>query len=245
MKFGFLRGSRRSRAGDEVIIGLAGANSSAAAWDSSRAFDLSSQIASGPLNKCFSSLCQRPLHSPFAMNLRPSCHLTARCAVTTTKPMNAIADSPARLALLETQSRLRHLRGRVESAAEVPGTFVVNHETGRMTRSPEWQAIFGVPAVAEGDWEDVWRILHPDDRRLVFTAIVNSLDPDGPRALCLEHRILWPDGSVRWVHVTARTSFTVENGLRRPWRTVGTVFDITDRKRAREMPAQEISARPL
>jgi PAS domain S-box-containing protein len=48
----------------------------------------------------------------------------------------------------------------------------------------------------------------------------------------IEHRILWPDGSVRFVHGKAEVTFD-EAG--RPISIRGTVQDITDRREVRKL----------
>ena len=48
----------------------------------------------------------------------------------------------------------------------------------------------------------------------------------------IEHRILWPDGSVRVVHGKAEVTFDEAD---RPISIWGTVQDITDRREGREL----------
>jgi signal transduction histidine kinase/CheY-like chemotaxis protein len=49
-----------------------------------------------------------------------------------------------------------------------------------------------------------------------------------------EHRLVGPDGRVRWISVRARTTVEGEGDGRRPVRTIGAMRDITERKRAEE-----------
>jgi PAS domain-containing protein len=67
--------------------------------------------------------------------------------------------------------------------------------------------------------------VHPEDRERVAKAIGNALV--GAQPFNLEHRILWPDGTVRVVHGRAEVTFD-EAG--RPQRIMGTIQDITDRR---------------
>ena len=71
--------------------------------------------------------------------------------------------------------------------------------------------------------------VHPDDRYLVVEAINNSLYDN--EEYNLEHRIVRPDGSIRIVH---EKGDVVRNEMDDPVRMVGTVQDITDRKKAEE-----------
>ncbi len=50
--------------------------------------------------------------------------------------------------------------------------------------------------------------------------------------LSIEHRLLLPDGCVRWVTTNARTFFEEDRGGHTFGRRVGTILDITDRKEA-------------
>lgn len=110
------------------------------------------------------------------------------------------------------------------------GTFDVNHDTGEAIWSPGLKAIFGLPVGASSSWDDFWPILHRDDRPAVLAAIMRSLEAQGPRSFSIEHRIVRPDRTVRWVHAVARTFFTEDGPFCHPFRTVGTAYDITARK---------------
>jgi PAS domain-containing protein len=66
--------------------------------------------------------------------------------------------------------------------------------------------------------------IHPDDRKKVVKALGKALV--GKQPYDIEHRIVWPDGTVRLVHGKAEVTFD-EAG--RPNRVLGTVQDITDR----------------
>lgn len=74
---------------------------------------------------------------------------------------------------------------------------------------------------------DAWTCtLHPDDRQLVEGEIQAALR--GEREYALEFRIVRPDGSVRNIKCSSKTSFD-ENG--KPVRMIGTNYDITEIKR--------------
>ncbi|NJM55295.1 MAG: PAS domain S-box protein [Verrucomicrobiae bacterium] len=46
----------------------------------------------------------------------------------------------------------------------------------------------------------------------------------------VDHRIVWPDGSTRWVSVNSRTHFASIDGQRHAQRTIGAARDITETK---------------
>ena len=72
--------------------------------------------------------------------------------------------------------------------------------------------------------------VHREDRGKVVKALGKALV--GLQPYNIEHRILWPDGSVRFVHGKAEVTFD-EAG--RPISIWGTVQDITDKREGREL----------
>src|SRR5690606_169441 len=71
---------------------------------------------------------------------------------------------------------------------------------------------------------------HPDDRAELERGIATARDPTGPGAFASEHRILWSDGTVRWVQTRGLFLFDGEGAERRPVRGIGAVLDITERR---------------
>jgi signal transduction histidine kinase len=68
-------------------------------------------------------------------------------------------------------------------------------------------------------------MVHTDDRERVKTATRAALADDVPYDI--EHRIVRPDGTVRWVHEQAKI---LRDAQGRPLRMIGTVQDVTDRR---------------
>ena len=69
--------------------------------------------------------------------------------------------------------------------------------------------------------------IHPDDREFVDKSYTNSLVTKKPYNIV--HRLLYDDGSVKWVKEVCRTEFHPKTG--KPLYSIGTVQDITeDRK---------------
>lgn len=116
------------------------------------------------------------------------------------------------------------------------GVFDVDILNGREYWSPEMLALVGLPPRRPGRFgeEGIPDHIHPDDRERVVAAIRRSHDPDGDGLVETEHRIVLPDGEVRWLLVRGRTLFDVVDGKRRPVRGVGIAFDVTARKEAEE-----------
>ncbi len=78
-------------------------------------------------------------------------------------------------------------------------------------------------------YEAFLEFVHPDDRSLVDRAYRESVESKTPYEI--EHRLLMKDGRVKWVNEIGRTAY---DDAGNPIRSVGTVQDITERKRAEE-----------
>ncbi len=98
--------------------------------------------------------------------------------------------------------------------------------TDRMTASPEVEQIFNVaPGSFSTNPHLVEQMCHPED--LPKTLEVLSRAAQDRITYQDECRIIWPDGTVRWLEVRGKT-FCDEGG--KPTQAVGTVMDITERK---------------
>ena len=72
-------------------------------------------------------------------------------------------------------------------------------------------------------------IIHPEDRQAVNQAYVDSLVNQTNYEI--QHRLLMPDGRIKWVHESCETMYDT-NG--EPMRSLGTVQDISERKQMEE-----------
>jgi PAS domain S-box-containing protein len=96
--------------------------------------------------------------------------------------------------------------------------------------SDEIYRIFGLTTQQFGaTYEAFLSYVHPDDREFVEHTLNDALY--GRRPYNFDHRIVWPDGSVRVLHQKAEAYFN-KNG--KAVRMIGTVHDITELKRAEE-----------
>jgi PAS domain S-box-containing protein len=74
--------------------------------------------------------------------------------------------------------------------------------------------------------------VHPDDRQRLRGSIEAAANPAGDGRFQGEYRIVRPDGSERWALASGRVYFVGEGAERRAVKLIGTVLDVTDRKRA-------------
>ena len=79
----------------------------------------------------------------------------------------------------------------------------------------------------EATYEAFLKAIHPDDREWVNMAYTESHANKTPYEI--SHRLLMPDGRIKWVVEICRTDYD-EQGV--PYRSFGIVQDITERKRA-------------
>jgi len=128
-------------------------------------------------------------------------------------------------------------RKKDESLAEAQriahlGNWKWNIETNELAWSDEVYRIFDLHPQEFGATYDAFlEFVHPDDREAVQEAVNRSLaDPSAPYST--EHRVVRPNHSERIVH--ERGEVTFDDGGR-PIRMIGTVQDITERKRAEEL----------
>ena len=91
--------------------------------------------------------------------------------------------------------------------------------------SAEYFRIFGLPA-RDGTMrvEEWWRFVHPDDRDRLTAHLARAVD--GREPAVIDYRINAADGALRWLSYAGQIQGPPEQR-----RIVGTVLDITDRKR--------------
>ncbi|MBF0271047.1 MAG: PAS domain S-box protein [Magnetococcales bacterium] len=128
---------------------------------------------------------------------------------------------------------LRKSRENLAKAQELAhlGSWEWDIEQDRLTWSDEVYRIFGVrPGESVANYEWFEGTVHPEDRLRVRHAVALSLE-DGDIPYVVEHRIVRPDGVVR---VVVEVGEVTHDASGRPMSMVGTVQDITERKRSEE-----------
>jgi PAS domain S-box-containing protein len=111
------------------------------------------------------------------------------------------------------------------------GSWTWNIVTNELRWSDEVYRIFGVQPQEFGATYDAFlKSVHPDDRETVKAAVDKAL-ADQNVIYGIEHRIVRPNGSERVVH---ERGAVVLDDRDRPIRMVGTVHDVTERRRLEE-----------
>ena len=151
--------------------------------------------------------------------------------------LNLMEDAVAvRRELEQSAAELRESEERLRLAAEATGFGTYDFDPARrfLVWSPQVFGIVGLLETTEVRKEVLLSLVHSYDRQKVARQIKHALDPAGPDRHEFEFRIVRPDGELRWLRDTGRTIFEGEGGARRPVRVIGTLQDITKRKRAEE-----------
>ena len=111
------------------------------------------------------------------------------------------------------------------------GTWTWDIPTGKITWSDGIARLFGIPlAEFDGRYESYLRHIHPDDREYLALKIKRSLDYREPYEV--EHRLVRPDGSIRWLQGVGDV-FRDPTG--KPVRMSGVALDITARREAEKI----------
>ncbi|UPG74822.1 PAS domain-containing protein (plasmid) [Roseomonas gilardii subsp. gilardii] len=129
---------------------------------------------------------------------------------------------------------LRDQANRLRLATTGAGIGIFDYwvQTGELSWDDRCRALFGLSAGAPVSYEGTFLAgLHPEDRARADRAVRQSTDPAGSGHFVAEYRTIGlEDGIERWVSAQGETHF--EDG--QPVRLIGTVLDITDRKRVEE-----------
>ncbi|WP_242036476.1 PAS domain S-box protein [Leptolyngbya sp. FACHB-321] len=72
--------------------------------------------------------------------------------------------------------------------------------------------------------------IHPDDRAKVTSALEAALTPTSSGAYDIDYRVIWDDGTERWLAANGQATFAGEGAWRQAVEVLGTAVDITDRK---------------
>ena len=124
-----------------------------------------------------------------------------------------------------------------QKAANI-GSWDWNIVTGKLVWSERIEPMFGfAPGQFAGTYEAFFQSVHPDDRQFV-TESVNACVERG-KDYRIEHRIVWPDATVRWV---AETGDVVRDTKARPSACSGSSRTSPRRRRPRWRSASSTSS---
>ncbi len=106
------------------------------------------------------------------------------------------------------------------------GTWDWDIVSGVLVWSERIAPLFGYPnGELETTYDNFLNAIHPDDRRMVVDAVNNCVQHSA--VYDIEHRVVWPDGTVRWL---SEKGNVVRDSNGKPLRMLGVVQDIHQRK---------------
>ncbi|WP_374655955.1 PAS domain S-box protein [Dongia sp.] len=130
--------------------------------------------------------------------------------------------------MMQTEQALRASEMRLRQAQNIArlASYEIEHRTESRIWSDELFTILEIEnTIANPTFEIFEQRVHPQDRALIqktnAEAIANRMPYD------LTHRLLMPDGRIKYVEVRGHTTYA-EDGT--PLRSIGTVQDVTSRK---------------
>ena len=131
-----------------------------------------------------------------------------------------------------TEAALKHSREQyalAQRAARI-GSLDLDLTTGKLYCSDTtWSILGGKKWDVEPTFDFFLLMVHPDDHEILHNAIQKCIEEN--RHYDIEHRILLPDGSVRWVLMTGAV---IKDETGTPARIIGMIRDITERKESAE-----------
>ncbi|WP_024303207.1 PAS domain S-box protein [Pseudogulbenkiania sp. MAI-1] len=130
----------------------------------------------------------------------------------------------------DMEERLLRKRQRLTETERLArlGNWELDLADKRLRWSDEVSRIFEIPpARFDASCEDFLNIVHPDDRALVEQVYTDSVKNRTPYTVA--HRLLFPDERIKHVIAYGETLYDASG---QPFRSIGTVQDITERQQA-------------
>ena len=131
---------------------------------------------------------------------------------------------------MENQLRSSEERYYLAQQAANLGSWDLNIKTNSLHWSEQIEPIFGFEkGQFKGTYEAFMECLHPEDRKMVTDSVNSCINEHTDYSV--EHRIVWPNGTIRWV---AESGNVLRDNDGIAYRMLGIVTDITRRKQFEE-----------
>ncbi len=149
------------------------------------------------------------------------------------EPAELVATLRSLLRMRAAEQELQASREKLELAQRAGGigTFEYDVRSNSVLWSKEMEALYGLrPGGYGGSYSEWTERLHPQDRKAAEEAIRSAVESGNE--FNAEFRVVWPDGSVRWVAARAQVLKDAEG---KPARMIGVNIDVTPRRQAEEV----------
>ncbi|WP_437958489.1 ATP-binding protein [Sorangium sp. So ce119] len=163
------------------------------------------------------------------------------------KVLHAVVDASMWTSALEieaaTRAALEDSGALLRLATRAGGVGVWDYDTvtGKLRWDERSREVAGLDPASEVRYDVFLAAVHPDDRERVEEAVRRSQTPESGGEYNIEYRLVGLcNGVERWVAVQGRTFFDAAG---RSVRMIGTVIDVTERKRAEAARREELVRR--
>ena len=130
----------------------------------------------------------------------------------------------AEQALSESEERLN-----LAAASANAGMWSLSVDTGQVWATDKIRELFGFSPHVELHYEDVLRMIHPEDRDRVHQTVQQAMQSG--EDVIIEFRVLRSDGSLRWIASRGRLQPTAAG---KPRRMMGVSVDVSERKQTED-----------
>ena len=138
--------------------------------------------------------------------------------------MNLRRRQRAEQALSESEARLS-----LAAASANAGMWSLSVDTGQVWATDKIRELFGFSPHVELHYEDVLRMIHPEDRDRVHQTVQQAMQSG--EDVIIEFRVLRSDGSIRWIASRGRLQPTAAG---KPRRMMGMSVDVSERKQTED-----------
>jgi len=135
------------------------------------------------------------------------------------------------------EAELRESEERQRLAIEVArlGGWFWKPKTDKLVWTAECKRMHGIGPEEEVSYGRMMSMLHPDDRERITHEVQRSIVEHSDYRI--EHRVVWPDGSVHWLSALGKPFYDEAGALER---MLGVVADVTEQKRTEEECAERL-----
>ena len=134
----------------------------------------------------------------------------------------------------QDEDRLRASEQRLRLGVDVAGLGIITIDYAADTATPDATAaaLFGLEPGMAVPRSTVHARFHPDDRSEIADRMQQCIDPTGDGTFGMEHRVVLPNGSTRWLSVKKQVVFRKAGGACQPVSGVLAAVDVTARQQA-------------